>query len=77
MSEIISKSTQDMSWNKTGCWRVIRPIHDEEMCKQCDICTIFCPDGCVERGRINYDYCKGCGICAEECPRGAFIMVEE
>jgi len=77
MSEIISKTKQDMSWNKTGCWRVMRPIHDVEMCIKCDVCTVFCPDACVEQGQIDYDYCKGCGICAEECPKGALLMVEE
>jgi pyruvate ferredoxin oxidoreductase delta subunit len=77
MSNIISETSQDMSWNKTGCWRVIKPFHDEERCIQCGLCTTFCPDACIEKGKIDYDYCKGCGICAEECPKGALEMVEE
>jgi 2-oxoacid:acceptor oxidoreductase delta subunit (pyruvate/2-ketoisovalerate family) len=77
MEEIISKTRQDMTWNKTGCWRVVTVVYDSEMCAQCDTCTIFCPDGCIERGKIDYNYCKGCGICAEECPKAAIIVVEE
>lgn len=69
---------------KTGGWRSLKPIHDEEKCVHCLNCWIFCPESCVivedtkVRG-INYDFCKGCGICAYECPPkvAAISMVEE
>lgn len=77
MDDIISKTKDDMSWNKTGTWRNIKPICDVSKCTECSICTDFCPDYCIENGKINYDYCKGCGICAEECPKKAIKMVEE
>jgi len=67
--------------NKTGGWRVYRPIIDLEKCDGCGICEMFCPDSCVQGvGKvyeIDYDYCKGCGICAHECTREAIVMVLE
>ncbi len=71
--------------NKTGTWRTIRPVVDEEKCKYCNICWQFCPDTAITKADpkqkipvvINYDYCKGCGLCAHECPSGAIEMVEE
>ncbi|MBP7866424.1 MAG: 4Fe-4S binding protein [Acidobacteria bacterium] len=59
--------------NKTGSWRVDRPVWDGSKCISCFRCWVYCPDMSiiVEDGKvrgINYDYCKGCGICAHECP---------
>ena len=66
---------------KTGDWRTLRPIVDENKCTNCLICWIYCPDTAIERAEkyieINYDFCKGCGICASECPVHAIEMVEE
>jgi 2-oxoisovalerate ferredoxin oxidoreductase delta subunit len=68
-------------YNKTGAWRNIKPIIDNEKCIQCGICWKFCPDMSVyienEFPVIDYVYCKGCGICAEECPTKCIAMVEE
>ena len=73
----------------TGGWRSERPYRDEEVCTQCMLCWIFCPDTSVtvENGQVtgfDYDHCKGCGICAHECPsnprfggRRAIEMVPE
>lgn len=67
---------------KTGGWRSIRPIWDEEKCSQCLICYMFCPDSSIQvesekMTGIDYDFCKGCGICAYECPRDAIAMSDE
>ena len=66
---------------KTGSWRSMRPIIDEEKCKKCWTCYIFCPDAaiikCEEHAKVNYDYCKGCGICAAECKFDAIKIEEE
>lgn len=56
-----------------GGWRSERPVHDDEVCIQCMLCWIFCPDSSVvlEGGKVvGFDlaHCKGCGICANECP---------
>lgn len=67
--------------NKTGVWRNIKPIIDNENCIQCGICWKFCPDVAIhiedEWPVIDYEYCKGCGLCAEECPPKCITMVEE
>lgn len=67
---------------KTGDWRAKFPIHSENKCTQCLICTVYCPDDCilVKEGKIDkidYDYCKGCGICAQVCPVKAIRMEDE
>lgn len=67
--------------NKTGSWRILKPIIDMKKCVGCGICEKFCPDCCIKiinkKSIINYDYCKGCGICAAECPFKAIIMEKE
>ncbi len=68
--------------NKTGSWRVFRPVIDEEKCIKCGICYMFCPDASIYEKddgyyAIDYEYCKGCGICANECPKNAIKMVRE
>ncbi len=66
---------------KTGEWRYQKPERNQEKCKKCGTCLIFCPTGSVyiEDGeyRTDYEFCKGCGICASECRADAIIMVEE
>jgi pyruvate ferredoxin oxidoreductase delta subunit len=68
--------------NKTGGWRVFRPVINNERCIDCGSCWIFCPDASIireENGeyKVNLDFCKGCGICANECPSEAIEMVLE
>ena len=72
---------------RTGEWRGKRPVADLSKClavKQgkvtCQICWVYCPDGCIARGIgpvIGLEHCKGCGICAQECPADAIEMVPE
>jgi 2-oxoacid:acceptor oxidoreductase delta subunit (pyruvate/2-ketoisovalerate family) len=66
---------------KTGHWRIFKPIVNEELCKKCNLCCLYCPDACIELTeeavKINYDYCKGCGICVEECQSDAIAMERE
>ncbi len=69
---------------QTGDWRSARPIHDADLCIQCRLCWVYCPDSSIltnEEGEvigIDYDHCKGCGICAAECPKeGAMTMIAE
>ncbi len=64
---------------ETGDWRTYRPVWDQEKCKHCMICWIYCPDSCilVREGKmigIDYEHCKGCGICAHECPAKCIDM---
>lgn len=67
--------------NKTGSWRTLRPIVDQDECIQCGICWKVCPDVAIfvdqDGATVDYDYCKGCGICAEECPVDAIDMEKE
>jgi len=67
---------------ETGGWRTFRPVWNEDKCKQCLLCWIYCPDGSVvvedkEVKGFHLEHCKGCGICAHECPFGAISMEEE
>ncbi len=67
----------------TGEWRSRRPIKDDELCNNCLLCFMYCPDAaiCTKDGKmtgINLEHCKGgCGICARECRRKAIKMVDE
>ena len=74
--------------NKTGGWRVAKPVVDHEICIGCDMCRKVCPEGVCfptgeknSKGRIFYDrdldFCKGCGLCAKECPVSAIKMVDD
>jgi len=67
--------------NRTGSWRVFKPVFDTEKCSKCGMCRTICPEGCVtEADEIflpDYQYCKGCGMCAAECPKDAIAMIQE
>ncbi len=67
---------------QTGDWRTQKPTYDHNRCIKCGLCSIFCPEGCIEPNQegffeANLFYCKGCGICARECWTEAITMVEE
>lgn len=68
---------------KTGDWRSMKPIWNQEKCKQCFLCHPVCPDSSIMLDAdgmmygIDYDHCKGCGICAKACPFKAIDFVEE
>ncbi len=77
----LAVTCSDTTYNKTGLWRVMRPVIDLERCTRCLICWKFCPDAAIEirqeAPHIQYDYCKGCGVCAEECPQGCISFERE
>ncbi len=69
---------QEGAGGKTGSWRHLRPVLNQEKCTECCFCYIYCPEGVISKTQtIDYNYCKGCGICAEECPAAAITMVKE
>jgi len=67
--------------NRTGGWRVHRPVLDAAKCTDCQLCWLYCPDGSILRagGKVvlRYEHCKGCGVCAAVCAPGAIRMVRE
>lgn len=67
--------------NRTGSWRLMRPVVDDAKCTGCGICVRDCPEGCMflenKKARVDYDYCKGCLVCMEECPFKAIASREE
>lgn len=86
--KMISRSTPGPGdGGRTGSWRVLRPIINNDKCipvktgkKSCFNCWLYCPDCVVSKTippTIDLEYCKGCGICAEECPADAIEMVSE
>jgi len=68
--------------NQTGYWRSQRPTYDFRKCIKCGVCSLYCPEGCIDQNKegnfeANMYWCKGCGICAHECPTRVITMVEE
>jgi 2-oxoacid:acceptor oxidoreductase delta subunit (pyruvate/2-ketoisovalerate family) len=67
----------------TGGWRTgLRPAVDLDLCVDCLLCWLYCPDSAVVLdGHVfagfDLDYCKGCELCAAVCPTGAIEMVAE
>ncbi|HZK83596.1 MAG TPA: 4Fe-4S binding protein [Desulfosporosinus sp.] len=61
-------------------WRLQYPVISET-CNMCLDCTLFCPDGAIDRKNrklvLNLSLCKGCGICANECKENAIQMIPE
>ena len=67
---------------RTGDWRAQCPVFNHDRCIKCGICSLFCPEDCVNQNEDGYFeadlyHCKGCGICARECWTQAITMVEE
>jgi pyruvate ferredoxin oxidoreductase gamma subunit len=68
---------------RTGLWRTMRPVIDNDRCNQCWwVCSTFCPDSAIsvnERGypEVDYDHCKGCMICVAKCPPHAIAAMPE
>ena len=78
----IATEPGNASQYKTGDWRSQRPAYDFIKCIKCGMCSIFCPEGCIEQNEEGYFeanlfHCKGCGICARECWTQVISMVEE
>ena len=69
--------------NKTGSWRVeSRPKMLSQNCIGCKMCTLICPESCIEGEQknaftIDLSFCKGCGMCALICPKKDIVMVKE
>lgn len=69
--------------NKTGSWRTEKkPKFLQKNCIACNMCVLFCPEGCVKgEGKNTYiadlEYCKGCGGCAIICPKKDIEMIPE
>jgi len=67
---------------QSGGWRSQRPTYNFERCIKCGLCSMYCPEGCINQNKDGYFeadlyYCKGCGICAKECWTKVIKMVEE
>lgn len=63
--------------------RTMRPIKNFELCTQCSLCWIHCPDGAIDvtpDGHYDVDLnaCAGCGKCEEICKvEDCLFMVNE
>lgn len=84
--DITPGGTIDMPGNadnfKTGDWRTMIPVWNEDKCKQCLLCAPVCPDTSIpvqdsKRLDFDFDHCKGCGICAKVCPFNAIDFIKD
>jgi 2-oxoacid:acceptor oxidoreductase delta subunit (pyruvate/2-ketoisovalerate family) len=68
---------------RTSGWRTSgRPAADLELCVDCLLCWLYCPDSAVRLEGTSFagfdlDVCKGCEICVEICPTHAIGMEAE
>ena len=67
---------------KTGSWRVFKPVIDTKKCTKCNICYASCPDNCISKSgkdfpSIDFSVCTGCLICVRECPYAAISEEKE
>ena len=68
---------------RTGLWRSVRPVIDQERCHRCTwLCSTLCPDSAIAvdpegAPRIDLDHCKGCMICVAICPTHAIESIPE
>jgi len=62
-----------------GLCEADKAVVDEALCTGCNVCTIVCPFGAIEKNemgvaQVDEDLCKGCGICSASCPERAIDM---
>ncbi len=68
---------------KRGTTKSMRPVVRFDLCTQCTLCWLECPDECFDPTPdgyydVHYEYCVGCGKCAQVCPvRECIVMVDE
>lgn len=65
----------------TGSWKVYPPVIQQDKCKKCGLCLLYCPTKSVKlvdgSYHIELDFCKGCGVCIQECPAKAIKYIKE
>ncbi len=70
-----------MYMTEINTYRFGLPQIEAELCTDCSLCWIYCPEGAITRTPdgliIDYQDCRGCGLCAHECPRHAISLVED
>ncbi len=82
MAGMITKDGNSLDL-KTGAWRRRHPVHNKDLCKNCMLCVVYCPENCIKHTKdgvlegMDYDYCKGCGVCSKVCPFHAITMEDE
>jgi pyruvate ferredoxin oxidoreductase delta subunit len=64
---------------KTSFARYLRPVIDVNICTDCKLCALYCPEGCIDFNtiKVDYDYCKGCEVCKQVCAPDAITMIGE
>lgn len=79
-TEFICAIGKELNIINTGDWKVYPPVIQQDKCRKCGICLMYCPTKSItlEDGKyfIELDYCKGCGVCINECPANAIEFIK-
>lgn len=80
-TDFICAVGKELNLINTGDWKVYPVVIQQDKCKKCSMCLLYCPTNSVELKDntyfINLEYCKGCGVCINECPADAIEFIKE
>lgn len=80
-TEFICAVGKELNIINTGDWKVYPPSIQQDKCKKCGTCLLYCPTKSVKLADKNFyidlEFCKGCGVCIHECPVGAIQFIKE
>ncbi len=80
-TDFICAVGKELNIIETGSWQVYPPVIQQDKCKKCGMCLLYCPTNSVKlidgSYYIKLDFCKGCGVCINECPAKAIEFIKE
>lgn len=80
-TDFICAVGKELNIINTGDWKVQSPEIQQDTCKKCGMCLLYCPTKSIKivegNFKINLEFCKGCGVCVHECPFKSIKFIEE